>query len=235
MKIVGVARVSTDRQAERGFGLDVQERAIHAWARANGHRVAAIHRDEGVSGTADSADRPGLLAALNDLRDGRARGLVVARLDRLARALTVQEAVLGEVWRHGGVVFSADTGEVRRDDPDDPMLTFVRQVTGAAAQLERSLIVSRMRAGRRVKAERGEYAYGAPPFGYRAEGRKLVRDDAEQAAIRRAVELRTGGASLRLIAEALTAEGHLPRRGDAWHSATVGRVLARTEARKAVA
>jgi DNA invertase Pin-like site-specific DNA recombinase len=90
-------------------------------------------------------------------------GLVVARLDRLARTLTVQEAVLAHVWKHGGKVFSCDVGEVFEDDPSDPMRTFVRQVMGAAAQLERGMIAARMRAGRERKAEKGGSAYGAPP------------------------------------------------------------------------
>ena len=34
-----------------------------------------------------------------------------------------------------------------RDDPDDPMLTFVRQVMGASAQLERGMIRARMQGG----------------------------------------------------------------------------------------
>jgi DNA invertase Pin-like site-specific DNA recombinase len=234
MRLVTVLRVSSDRQAERGLGLDVQEQSVRRWARENGHKLVSVYREEGVSGRADLGERPALLAALTDIAEKRARGLLVARLDRLARALTVQEAVLGEVWRHDGAVFSADTGEVQRDNPDDPMLTFVRQVMGAAAQLDRSLVVSRMRAGRRLKAERGGYAFGAPPFGYRAINGRLVPVKSEQAAIRKAIQLRDGGASLREVAEALTAEGYRPRKSDVWHSATIGRILART-ARRSVA
>ena len=40
MKLVAYLRVSTDRQAEEGLGLDVQDRAIRRWARDNGHRIA---------------------------------------------------------------------------------------------------------------------------------------------------------------------------------------------------
>jgi DNA invertase Pin-like site-specific DNA recombinase len=38
VKLVAYLRVSTDRQAEEGLGLEVQEQAIRTWARANDHR-----------------------------------------------------------------------------------------------------------------------------------------------------------------------------------------------------
>lgn len=98
------------------------------------------------------------------------------RLDRRARSLTIQEAVLGHVWRHSGTVFAVDTGAVQQDDPADPMRTFVRQVMGAAHQLERGLIAARMRAGRDLKTDRCGYAgFGSPPFGLRAEGKNWSR------------------------------------------------------------
>lgn len=229
LRLVAYLRVSTDAQAEYGQGLDIQERAIRRWAKHHGHRIVGVERDEGVSGAKEAADRPGLTDALEALERRRADGLVVYRLDRLARSLTVQEAVLGHVWRHGGKVFAVDTGEVPADDPSDPMRTFVRQVMGAAHQLERGLIAARMRAGRELKAERGGYAgYGAPPYGTRAEGGELVVDPDEQSAIARMVELREVGKSLREIGAVLDAEGIRPRRGERWHSMQVGRVLART-------
>lgn len=91
------------------------------------HRLVAVHRDEGISGTKEAADRPGLACALDAVERGQAAGVVVYRLDRLARSLTVQEAVLGHVWRRDGRVFAVDTGEGPADDPSDPMRTFVRQ------------------------------------------------------------------------------------------------------------
>jgi DNA invertase Pin-like site-specific DNA recombinase len=231
VKAVAYLRVSTDKQAEEGLGLEVQEAALRRWAKAHGHRIVALARDEGVSGMKDAASRPGLAEALSLIEDGKADALVVARLDRLARSLTVQEAVLAHVWKHGGRVFSVDSGEVLQDDPDDPMRTFIRQVMGAAAQLERATIVSRMRAGRRLKAEGGGYAgYGSPPYGFRAVDGRLVPVEEEQRALHRIGELRSQGASLRAIASALTAEGYRPKRGGEWHSRCLSRIVARMAA-----
>ena len=130
MRVVGYVRVSTDRQVDAGAGLDVQRRAVRAWCRAEGHRLVELVADAGVSGTL--ADRPALAEALILLREGKAQGLVVHRLDRLARDLVVQEQLLAEVWRMGATVSSTAAGEdaYLSDDPGDPSRRLIRQVLG---------------------------------------------------------------------------------------------------------
>jgi Resolvase, N terminal domain len=122
-----ISAVSTDRQADEGFGLDVQEQAIRRWARDHGHRIVITSRDEGISGSHGADVRTGLHNALACVKDRTVDGLVVYRLDRLARKLTVQEAALAKVWDLGGTVFAVDLGEVPRDDPDDPVKTALRR------------------------------------------------------------------------------------------------------------
>jgi site-specific DNA recombinase len=50
MRVVGYIRVSTDGQAEHGLGLEIQERAIRKWARAEGHRLVGVLSDKGSPG-----------------------------------------------------------------------------------------------------------------------------------------------------------------------------------------
>jgi DNA invertase Pin-like site-specific DNA recombinase len=227
MKLAAYLRVSTDRQAEEGLGLDVQEQAIRKWATVNGHRVASWHRDEGVSGSNGLDTRRGLLDVLNAIEARQAAGIIVYRLDRLARSLTVQEGTLAKVWGMGGRVFSVDLGEVPEDDPDDPMRTALRQMVGVFAQLERGMISSRMRAGRQLKAERGGYAYGAPPFGTAAVAGQLVEDTNEAKAVALIVRLRAEGRSFREIARELDAGTIPPRRAARWQNAVVRRIALR--------
>jgi DNA invertase Pin-like site-specific DNA recombinase len=228
VRLVAYMRVSTDHQAERGLGLPVQDRAIRRWCGDNGHRLITIYSEAGVSGTREAADRPALGEALEAVERRLAAGIVVYRLDRLARLLTVQEAALAQVWSHGGRCFTVDGGEILRDDPDDPMRTAMRQMIGVFSQLEKGMIAARMRAGRRLKAERGGYAGGQPPYGYRAERGWLVAQIDESAAIALASQLRRKGASLRAIAAHLEAEGFGRRSGATrWHPVQVARMLAR--------
>jgi DNA invertase Pin-like site-specific DNA recombinase len=231
MRVVAYLRVSTDRQAEEGLGLDIQRSAITSWARAKGHRVVAEFADEGVSGSNGLETREGLLPAYQALRNGLADALVVYRLDRLARDLILQETLLREIREMDRDVFSTFDSESAylRDDPEDPSRRMIRQVLGAVGEYERGMISMRLRAGRRLKSRQGGYAYGSPPFGLRAENKALMPDDNEQAALTRAAELRRSGHSLREIAEVLEREGHRAKRGGRWHPTTLNRALARAE------
>lgn len=225
---VAYLRVSTDVQVE-GFGLDVQDQTVRAWCATAGVTLLEVYRDEGVSGSLEIGARSGLSMAVADVVDGCVSMLVVPKLDRLARSLTVQEAVLSQVWRAGGTVVACDVGEIPRDDPDDPMRTFVRQVMGAVSELERGMIRARTRAGRRRKAALGGYAGGAPPYGWIPVNRELEPVESEQVVIARAVEL-AGSMSLRKVATALNAEGHRTRKGGLWQMEQVRRILGRQAA-----
>jgi DNA invertase Pin-like site-specific DNA recombinase len=233
VKVVGYLRVSTRRQA-KGYGLADQEAQIRAWCKAGGHKLVRLVTDDAKSGTLDAAERPGLLDALKAVRDHQAEGIVMRDLDRIARTLTVQEAVLAQLWRLGGHAFVV-TGpdEVPEDDPDDPMRTAMRQMAGVFAQLERSMTIKRMRNGRATKAELGGYAYGSPAYGQRADRKQLVADEVEQAVVNRILSLSAKGASVRQIATELNSEGILTKRGAQWRPETVARVIRRPKQAKA--
>ena len=233
MKLVGYVRVSTAAQAEEGLGLVLQESTVRSWSKDQGHRLVEVLADEGISGAKELDDRPALAEALSLVADKEAAGIVVPRLDRLARDLIVQETVLADVRRHGGRVFSCAAGESEylADDPSDPSRKLIRQILGSVAEYERSLIALRLRAGRARKASTGGYAYGAPPLGFVAEDRSLQPSESEQATVTRMTELWSSGASLRAICEVLQAEGHRTKRGGTeWKPMVVKRVLDRAQA-----
>jgi DNA invertase Pin-like site-specific DNA recombinase len=226
MKLIAYTRVSTDRQAEHGLGLQVQEKAIRAWAKAEGHKIVAWYSDEGISGSNGLDTRPGLAEAFQRLERGEADALAVYRLDRLARKLASQLVWTERLEEAGRQVISVTEPDVGTDE----MRTLVRQMMGAIAEYERNVIKRRMQSGRALKAERGGYAgYGSPHFGVHAEGKELVPDAREQAAVARIRTLRADGLSLRQICTRLDTEGIRPKRGDHWHPTTLNRVLARGE------
>lgn len=236
--LAGYLRVSTETQVTDGQGLDVQRDAIGGFAAGRGATIAdeLWFADEGISGSNGLDSRVGLASALEAIQRGEVAGLVVYRLDRLARDLMLQEQLLAEIWRAGGDVYSCSDGEAQylvRDDPGDPSRKLIRQVLGAVAEYERSMIRLRLASGRARKAAGGGYAYGAPPFGWRADHGVLVPVDAEQAVIARARALRLGQrddgstVSLASVAEQLNAEGLATRNGKAWRAEQVRRILSR--------
>jgi len=216
MRVVAYLRVSTNGQAEHGFGLDVQDAQVREWAKAHGHDVVRVCRDEAISGTADAVDRPGLACAIGAVPDD-ADAVVVARLDRLARTLTVQEAILAAIWRDGGAVHSVDQGEVKQDDPDDPFRTAMRQMAGVFAQLDRAMIVKRLRDGRKAKTAAGGHGVGAYPFGHSKDGPV----EREQGVLDRVRVLRAAGTSWSRVADDLNGRVSFgPRTADRWTAAT---------------
>jgi DNA invertase Pin-like site-specific DNA recombinase len=171
------------------------------------------------------------------VREGEADGIVVYRLDRLARDLVVQEQLLAEVRRSVrdgdgnpvGAAFSTSAAEQAflDDDPDDPSRKLIRQVLGAVSEFERSMIALRLRNGRKRKHEQGGYAYGRPGYGFAARDGELVPVPEQQAAVERMRELRRRRKTLREIAAALTAEGVPGPTGGTWSATAVQRALNR--------
>jgi DNA invertase Pin-like site-specific DNA recombinase len=90
-------------------------------------------------------------------------------------------------------VFTVESGEVLPDDEDDPVRTAMRQMIGVFFQLERAMLLKRMKNGRAEKARQGGYIGGAVPFGRRVVDGEFADDEAEQLVIARARELGGGG------------------------------------------
>jgi DNA invertase Pin-like site-specific DNA recombinase len=231
VKLVAYLRVSTDTQAEHGLGLDVQRKAISAWARSCGHKIALWTSDHGVSGSNGLDKREGLLDALTTLREHRAFGLAVYRLDRLARDLVLQETLLREIAALGCRVHSTAASEDAYLDPDgeadDPSRALIRQILGAVAAYERSMIRLRMRSGKSAKRDRGGFIGGQVPYGYRTEVGELVPDPAEQHGLDVMRSLRARGMSLRAICAELERQRINTKAGGPWESSAVGKILHR--------
>ena len=130
MKAAIYARVSTERQAERGT-IGSQMEALRAHLAGAGDEPAGEYCDDGCSGA--RLDRPGLDA----LRDAAEAGLfeVIWCLspDRLARSYAYQVLVLDELARFGVRVAFTDAPGLDQDDPQAKLLT---QVQGVIAEYE---------------------------------------------------------------------------------------------------
>lgn len=221
---IGYVRVSTDGQVD-GYGLPTQRAALRQWvAEHPGEQLLRVVVDKGLSGTLDHLDRPGLAEVLAAIATGRADGVLVPRLDRLARDLIIQERLILEVGRIGGRVRSAVGMEdqVLDGDPADPTRRFVRRVLGAAAEFDRDMIALRLATGRAAKAAAGGYACGRPPYGWAAKGKTLVPVPAEQRIITDIRGMRKLGSPLQEIADSLSESGD-----KTWSRETVRAILVR--------
>ncbi len=227
IRAVGYIRVSTEGQAEEGVSLEAQRAKLTAYAVAADLELVAIREDAGVS--AKTLARPGLQAALADLRDGRAEALVVTKLDRLTRSVRDLGSLLeGYFAARFSLLSIADSVDTRTAGG-----RLVLNVLTSVAQWEREAIGERTRdALRHLKAQ--GVRIGGEGLGWRRsddvdeEGRKVwVVDAAEQATAVRIRELRAEGHSLRAICRALVTEGRPTKCGGRWAPQTVAQILAR--------
>jgi DNA invertase Pin-like site-specific DNA recombinase len=103
----------------------------------------------------------------------------------------------------------------------------VLTMMAAVAELERSQISERTQGGRKAKAEKGGYAYGAPAFGFKSvEGELVIKSDEIEVidVIRRHHK---SGKSLRKIADYLNQNGYKSKRGERWQHTSIKSILDR--------
>lgn len=96
----GYLRVSGKGQVE-GDGFIRQLKAIKEYAATHGMKIVNVYREEGVSGTKESADRPAWSELMTALHSNGVKVVIVERLDRLARDLMVQETIVADLRKYG--------------------------------------------------------------------------------------------------------------------------------------
>ena len=222
-KAIAYTRVSTTDQAESGAGLAAQRAAIEAYAKKAGIEIVSWHEDAGISGTAGIEDRPGLLAAIGELRRGYV--FLVGKRDLIARDTFVSMVIEKAVGKRGAVIASADNV----GNGDTPADQFMRSIMDAAAAFERGLIASRTKAALAAKRKAGERT-GEIPFGWDLIDGRLIENAAEQRVIGCMVDCRKNGMSLREIAAILNGQGVTTKKGRSWYGETVRSILDRCAA-----
>src|SRR5246127_4203909 len=172
------ARVST---INHGQDVDLQTRELRQFAEARGWTAAGEYIDAGVSGAKDS--RPELNRLMADAHKRRFDVVCVWRFDRFARSVSHLLRAL-ETFKALGIDFVSFSEQLDTSTPTGKM---VFTVLGAVAELERSLIVERVRAGLRNAKAKGK-----------SLGRPRVAVDASRVA-----PLRAEGRTVREIAVTL--------------------------------
>jgi DNA invertase Pin-like site-specific DNA recombinase len=224
MKVIGYTRVSTDEQADKGQSLAAQRAKVDAYCKLYDLELVDVIEDAGQSGK--TLKRDGLQQALAMLRKGKAAGLVIAKLDRLTRSVI-----------DGGALIAAYFGEKKGyellsvNDHIDTRTAAGRLVLNvllSVSQWEREAIGERTRDALQHKIANGERC-GKVRFGYdlAPDGKMLVPNPAEQAAIELISKLRAAGKSLRGIAAELNRRGIGTKQGGQWLFTTVKGILAR--------
>ena len=180
LRVAIYARVSTNN----GQDPTVQTRELEEYCQRRGWKVADQYIDVGISGAKEK--RPQLDRLIADAHRRKFDAVIVWKFDRFARSVSHLLRALETFKVLGGGEFVSLSEQVDTSTPTGKM---VFTVLGAVAELERSLIAKRVRAGLRNA---------------RAKGKKLGRPRVAVDAARVA-RLRAQGASWREISRELGA------------------------------
>jgi DNA invertase Pin-like site-specific DNA recombinase len=170
MRVAIYARVST---ANNGQDPTMQTREVREYIERRGWQLAGEYVDAGISGTKEK--RPELDRLMADAHRRKFDVVAVWKFDRFARSVSHLLRAL-DTFRVLGIEFVSLSESL---DTATPAGRMVFTVLGAVAELERSLIVERVRAGLRNARAKGKRL-----------GRPRVAVDA-----RRIAALRSSGAS----------------------------------------
>jgi DNA invertase Pin-like site-specific DNA recombinase len=177
MRAALYARVSTSN----GQDPSVQTRELREYCERRGWQIAGEYVDAGISGAKDS--RPELNRMMAEAHRRHFDAVVVWKFDRFARSVSHLLRAL-ETFNALGIGFVSLSEQI---DTSTPMGKMVFTVLGAVAELERSLIAERVRAGLRNARAKGTRL-----------GRPRISVDAS-----RVIRLRAEGRTMREIADTL--------------------------------
>src|SRR6202521_1220233 len=141
------ARVST---TNHGQDVTVQTRELEQFAEARGWRLFDSYLDLGISGSKDK--RPELDRLMADAHRRKFDVVIVWKFDRFARSVSHLLRAL-ETFNALGIAFVSLSEQMDTTTPTGKM---VFTVLGAVAELERSLIAERVRAGLRNARAKGK-------------------------------------------------------------------------------
>jgi site-specific DNA recombinase len=211
-KAFAYLRVSGKGQIE-GDGFTRQLNSIKAYASKNEIQIARVFREEGVSGTVESMNRPAFSEMMTALHGNGVRTVLIERLDRLSRDVVTQEITIRDMRRYGFAIVSVAEPDLMENDPSRKAF---RQMMGVFAEFEKDTIVAKLRGTRIRKRAKEGRCEGRKPYGFY---------DGENVVIGRMKALRAEGLGFDRIAAQMNAEGLQTRTRGRWHGVMVNRIL----------
>lgn len=215
-KVAAYIRVSTDGQVgEDKFGLEAQREIIEEYCRKNEMLIEKWYTDEGESG---AKERPGF----DEIVYGEAsnppfEAVIVAKSDRVARDI--------KIYYYYKMMLSKKDIELISVAEDfgqfGVFADMLEAFTLCVAKMERENINKRTSGGRKIKAAKGGYSGGRPPYGYISQNKKLVIVPEEAEVVRYIFNERDNGAIYRDIVNSLIDRGIKNRQGNYFTLTTI--------------
>lgn len=216
MNVAAYVRVSTDGQiGEDKFGLDAQREQIIEYCAKHDMNILKWYSDEGESG---AKYRPGFDSIVyGDVSNPPYEAVVVAKSDRVARDINIYFYYQGALLRKNIELISIceDFGQF------GVFANMLKAFTLTCAEMERDNINKRTSSGRKIKAARGGYSGGRPPFGYAPQNGKLVVVPEEAEIVRFVIQSKENGMTYQAICDSLNDAGKTNRSGTKFSISTL--------------
>ena len=218
--VVAYIRVSTDGQCgDDKFGLDAQRGDIQEYCDKHGLTISRWFVDEGESG---AKERPGFDEIVyGDVTNPPYEAVIVAKSDRVARDIEIYY-YYKMLLRKKGMTLISITEDFGQMGAFSKML---ESFTLCVAEMERENINKRTSGGRKVKAARGGYSGGRPPYGYTPQNGKLVIVPEEAEVVRYVIESKKNGLTYQQICDTLNSQGKTNRSGSKFSISTLQVIL----------
>ena len=214
--VVGYIRVSTDGQVgEDKYGLESQREQIIDYCKKNDMEITKWFVDEGESG---AKEREGFDEIIyGDVTNPPYEAVIVAKSDRVARDINVYYYYKMMLTKKDVKLISVseDFGQM------GVFATMLEAFTLCVAEMERQNITKRTSAGRIIKASKGGYSGGRPPYGYAPQNGKLVIVPEEAEVVRFVIEAKDNGVTYQQICNALNDAGKTNRSGTKFSISTL--------------
>jgi DNA invertase Pin-like site-specific DNA recombinase len=209
-KAFSYLRVSGKGQLD-GDGFERQRLGIQKFCSDNGIHIQQEFQEKAIPGKTEWDERPAWMEMVLSLNG--VRTIVIESLNRLARDLMVQEHIIADLRKRGVTLISVAEPDLCIDDPTRKLL---RQIMGAIAEYDKTMIVIKLRGSRQRKKAATGRCEGAKPYGFR---------DGESEIIQKISNMKSTGCGLREIARRLNKEGVSTRHGGPWQPRVVSRIL----------
>jgi len=206
-----------------GNGFDRQLKEIKRYCKGSGYKLVKVYKEQ-ISGTISEKKRPEMAMMVAEILSDGCNTIIVEDLTRLAREYRVQENILIYLASKKINLISANTGEnITEAIASDPMRKALVQVQGIFGELDKSMLVKKLRKAReKIRQEEGK-CEGAKPYGsLKGEAEILKYIKRLRRKPRNSCRKRT---TYQSIADKLNIKGIKPRRGEKWTASLVYNVV----------
>ena len=230
-RVAGYIRVSTQMQVEEGFSIEGQKQQLLEYCEAHNMQVIRFYIDEGISGKSIEG-RHALNRLLEDAPKGYFQEVIAWKISRIARNVNELLYLIKEL-NNQDIILRSISENISTESVNS---TFLVQMMGAVAELERKVIIENVRLGINQQLREGWYK-GAPVLGYDIVSKKICEENniqtnlqvnsKEAETVKMIFQLCEEGKGCKAIVNCLNAAGIKTKTGKVFSVGIINKILNR--------